>query len=449
MRENKSVLAAEKILQEVLKKDGVITFPINPFKLLKNKNVVVTFSNFDKLEGLLLYDKNKTSVVSVNLNRPITRQRFTAAHELGHLLLHKEISKTNFLCPIYGAKSIIEKEADEFASHLLMPTTELEKKITEYQNDNGEVELENCLYIAEYFGVSFESCVKTIRFRLNKLSLKLDNSELDKVIRKFQPQKKRLKLLDSTNDIMLLINAIEYSYFSMINIDDIVGIKFIQELVNNDNRLENIEITEEKLKEIYADFRINGSESIYCTETNQAVIESLGNLEMNRYCLETKDTIDIFKIKDLNKLLYKYSPYPEYSGLIRTSDNMIYGGKIQPVSTSEIFDKMDEINTLVTNLKNSINEYNISDYIKIVSDIHYRLTVLHPFNDGNGRIARAFMNWLLRIKGLPPVYFDSSNKKEYLEALNEIDKGGNSSRLELIIIKAMIKTMSKIHDSWK
>ena len=99
--------------------------------------------------------------------------------------------------------------------------------------------------------------------------------------------------------------------------------------------------------------------------------------------------------------------------------------------------------------KNSINEYNISDYIKIVSDIHYRLTVLHPFNDGNGRIARAFMNWLLRIKGLPPVYFDSSNKKEYLEALNEIDKGGNSSRLELIIIKAMIKTMSKIHDSWK
>lgn len=30
---------------------------------------------------------------------------------------------------------------------------------------------------------------------------------------------------------------------------------------------------------------------------------------MNTYCLSTNDRIDLFKIKDLNKLLYKYAPY--------------------------------------------------------------------------------------------------------------------------------------------
>lgn len=102
---NKTVLAAENVLKEIKDKKGKITFPINPFELLNEKNVVITYSDFDKLEGLLLYDKEK-SVVSININRQITRQRFTAAHELGHILMHTELSGNNFLCPISGKRMI-------------------------------------------------------------------------------------------------------------------------------------------------------------------------------------------------------------------------------------------------------------------------------------------------------------------------------------------------------
>ena len=96
---NKATLAAEKVLKEIKEKKGKITFPINPFELLKEQNAVITYSDFDKMEGLLLYDK-KQSFVSININRPITRQRFTAAHELGHIFLHTEIKENNFICPI-------------------------------------------------------------------------------------------------------------------------------------------------------------------------------------------------------------------------------------------------------------------------------------------------------------------------------------------------------------
>lgn len=445
---NKSKIAAENIIKELIIKEGKIKFPIDPFKILNQKNVIITFSDFDKLEGLLLFDKENKSVVSININRPVTRQRFTAAHELGHMMLHAEMQSEKFFCPIYGQKRLVEKEADEFASYLLMPDDELNKIVNRYQDENGNVGLNECLYISEYFGVSFESCVKTIRFRLNRFEQQLSNIELSKLIKKFRPTKKRKELLEKTNDLDLLVNSINYSSFSLINVNNIVGIKFIQNLVYHDNRLENVGLSIEQINEIYADFRINGSNSKYCREENKNIIEALGNIEMNKYCLETNDDISIFKIKELNKLLYKYVPYPEYTGFFRTDDNIISEGKIQPVTISEIMDKMDELNSIISETIQNIDKYTIGEYINVVAEIHYKLTVLHPFNDGNGRVARAFMNWMLRIKGLCPIYIDSENKSEYLDALNKIDRGDNNTDLKILIIKSMIRTVSKLHSSW-
>lgn len=444
----KTILAAERILKEIKNKKGKITYPINPFELLKENNSIITYSDFDKLEGLLLYDKNK-SIVSINMSRPITRQRFTAAHELGHMLLHTEIKANNFLCPISGIKDAIEKEADSFASNLLMPTEELNKRIDLYQDKNGKVGLNECLLIAEYFGVSFESCVKTICFRIKRFYIDVDNTELTKLIRKYKPNTKRKELFEKSNDLSLLINAIDYSHFSTINLNEVIGIKFIQNLVYHDSRLENIEISQEEVNGIFADLRVKGNESKYCKSENENIIEALGNIEMNKYCLETNDKLDVFKIKILNKLLYKYAPYPEYAGIYRTDDNVILGGAIQPVTYLEIIDKMDELNTMLKTTVENLDKYTVAEYISIVAKIHYELTVLHPFNDGNGRTTRALTNWLLHLKGLCPIYINSDNRDEYIEALQNIDRENNYDSLQIIIIKSMMKTMADIHKSWK
>lgn len=445
---NQTKLAAEKVLKEIKEKKGKIIYPINPIELLKEQNAIITYSYFDKLEGLLLYDKEK-SVVAINMNRPIKRQRFTAAHELGHILLHTEVKANSFLCPIAGKKNDIEKEADSFASYLLMPTDELEKMVDLYQDEEGKVGLDECLLISEYFGVSFESCVKTICFRIRRFQEELDNNELTKLIKKYKPNSKRKEMLNKTNDLSLLVNAINYSYFSIINLNDIIGIKFIQKLVYHDSRLERLEITQEEVNGIFADLRIKGNTSKYCKSENQNIIEVLGNLEMNKYCLETDEELDIFKIKKLNKLLYKYTPYPEYTGHYRTDNNLILGGAIQPVSYLEIFDKMEELDTIIKSTIKNINKYTIAEYITIIAKIHYELTVLHPFNDGNGRTIRALTNWLLRLKGLCPIYIDSNNRDDYLEALRKIDEENDYELLEIVIIKSIIRTMAELHKSWQ
>ncbi len=443
-----TILAAEKVLKEIKEQKGKITYPINPFELLKEQQAIITYSDFDKLEGLLLYDKEKT-VVAINMNRPITRQRFTAAHELGHMLLHTETKANNFLCPIVGKKSDIEKEADSFASYLLMPTNELNRVVDLYQDEEGKVGLDECLLISEYFGVSFESCVKTICFRIHRFQKELDNDELTKLIRKYRPNSRRKEMFNKTNDLSLLLNAINYSYFSIINLNNIIGIKFIQKLAYHDSRLENLKITQEEVNGIFADLRINGKNSKYCKSENQNIIEVLGNIEMNKYCLETDEELDIFKIKKLNKLLYKYTPYPEYTGNYRTDNNMILGGAIQPVSFIEILDKIEELDTTIKAAIKNINKYTIAEYISVIAKIHYELTILHPFNDGNGRTIRALTNWLLRLKGLCPIYIDSNNRDEYLKALRKIDEENNYELLEIVIIKSIIRTMAELHKSWQ
>ena len=50
-------------------------------------------------------------------------------------------------------------------------------------------------------------------------------------------------------------------------------------------------------------------------------------------------------------------------------------------------------------------------------DIHFRLTAIHPFSDGNGRTARLLMNLILIRSGYPPVAVRPKDRKPYLDAL--------------------------------
>ncbi len=53
---------------------------------------------------------------------------------------------------------------------------------------------------------------------------------------------------------------------------------------------------------------------------------------------------------------------------------------------------------------------------------HYRYIRIHPFEDGNGRMARLLVNYILLRHGYPMVVVRSRRKQEYLDALEASDK---------------------------
>lgn len=61
--------------------------------------------------------------------------------------------------------------------------------------------------------------------------------------------------------------------------------------------------------------------------------------------------------------------------------------------------------------------------VVLAAMFHYKFVRIHPFDDGNGRIARLLLNYVLLKHGLPMVIIKSSDKKNYLNALHLADVG--------------------------
>jgi len=59
----------------------------------------------------------------------------------------------------------------------------------------------------------------------------------------------------------------------------------------------------------------------------------------------------------------------------------------------------------------------------VAAKFHHEFVLIHPFGDGNGRVARLIMNYHLLKNDYPPIIIKSSDKKNYLNALNKADAG--------------------------
>lgn len=428
---------AEKVLEDRFGKE-MLSIPIDPFKLMREYGIVYQLMEFEDLEGIYLVPEGDNDVpfVGINSKRKITRQRFTAAHELCHHL--KDCR--NEVCPKGEMRDKIEQFAEKFAAELLMPRKLFLSVVREYK-ENGKVSLDDALQIAERFGVSFRSCVLRLAYTFHVLEGDYEN--LNKRISDYKPDKKKIALGMDIENVDLLRQEIDsYEFFFAIE-PNIVWFKFKNDFIYNENRMEGVDLEEEEVAEIVTDLRMNHQNSEYCKEDFENIIQVAGHSALYDYVLETEDELTIYKLLDLNKKLFQYAPFPEESGKTRTDNNLVLGTKFETVDWREVAPELVKLQKPVEDLMCEIDKLTFSEYIVRALKIHHRITQIHPFRDGNGRSSRAFLNWMLRKKGLPPIYFKLTEKELYYEALEQADKQGIYSQLLALTIRELFRTMMK------
>ncbi len=64
--------------------------------------------------------------------------------------------------------------------------------------------------------------------------------------------------------------------------------------------------------------------------------------------------------------------------------------------------------------------------------LHTRFELIHPFTDGNGRVGRALMNFILERNGYPTIYLGLSHRKDYLDAIMPADDGSYSPMVTML-----------------
>ncbi|MBL7816463.1 MAG: Fic family protein [Saprospiraceae bacterium] len=64
--------------------------------------------------------------------------------------------------------------------------------------------------------------------------------------------------------------------------------------------------------------------------------------------------------------------------------------------------------------------------------VHHRFVNIHPFDDGNGRLARILMNLILMKNGYPPAIVKLKERTDYYQALNQADRNEYTPLIEFI-----------------
>jgi Zn-dependent peptidase ImmA (M78 family) len=153
-----AVLQAEKLLETTWGKK----FPVDPVKIARDLGIDVLEIELEPgIAGAILKQSGQDPMIFLNENDSPNRQRFTAAHELGHYVMHANEpdafdyidNRSSFEA---DESNMPEAFADTFASALLMPADEVRRLRREHYTPTQ---------IAAYFGVSQDAAY----FRLTSL----------------------------------------------------------------------------------------------------------------------------------------------------------------------------------------------------------------------------------------------------------------------------------------
>ncbi|AKB29051.1 Huntingtin interacting protein E-like protein [Methanosarcina siciliae T4/M] len=144
-----------------------------------------------------------------------------------------------------------------------------------------------------------------------------------------------------------------------------------------------------------------------------------------------KRAIDNIAIQEIHEIVTR--SILEDAGRYRTRNVRIAGAVKAPPDWSKIVKLMDELIEKVAESK--------VHPIETASFLHHRFVEIHPFSDGNERVARLLTNLYLISRDCPPVVLKKEDREKYYKFLRAAD-AGNLGPFANFIAKAVDENLT-------
>ena len=207
--------------------------------------------------------------------------------------------------------------------------------------------------------------------------------------------------------------------------------KFMLEFNYNSNHIEGNTLTYGQTELLLLFGRVVGEATMKDLEEMKA--SNVGLKMVKEAALDKEHPLTEYFIRTLHQTLlredyteYRQLPdgtnisYVVHAGQYKTRPNSV----ITPTGERFEYASPEETPALMTDLLQWYNQAEAEGTmspIELASLFHYRYIRIHPFEDGNGRISRLIVNYILYRHGYPMIVVRTKDKKNYLAALSKCD----------------------------
>lgn len=194
------------------------------------------------------------------------------------------------------------------------------------------------------------------------------------------------------------------------------------------------------------------------TSSGRTIVEQMMNLDLKaayERCIKyaaDKATITVELLKELSALVMKNtgSTYNTALGEFSSANgdlrllNVTAGiGGRSYLSYTKVHSRLEEFCESLNALRKEVGRKSIIEKYLISFDAHYNLVTIHPWADGNGRMARLLMNMLQFENGLIPAKIRKEDKAEYIKALVETREKDDMNIFREFMMDVMINNLKQ------